>query len=108
MGVLLVRRHTISKFVLWTLAPKTYMPLEMMLVANLWAICKPCSYFPSATHEVAICTGNIVIPALGAGILFKAQWLEYTPAYFIQHLSVCLPLPIQSLLRNIVDIDWNW
>jgi hypothetical protein len=29
-GVLLVRRHIISKFVLWTLAPKTDMPLEMM------------------------------------------------------------------------------
>jgi len=29
-GVLLVRRDIISKFVLWTLAPKTDMPLEMM------------------------------------------------------------------------------
>jgi hypothetical protein len=29
-GVLLVRRHIISMFVLWTLAPKTDMPLEMM------------------------------------------------------------------------------
>jgi hypothetical protein len=29
-GVLLVRRHIISKFVLWTLAPKTDMLLEMM------------------------------------------------------------------------------
>jgi hypothetical protein len=29
-GVLLVRMHIISKFVLWTLAPKTDMPLEMM------------------------------------------------------------------------------
>jgi len=30
LGVLLVRRHIISKFVLWTLAPKTDMPLKMM------------------------------------------------------------------------------
>jgi hypothetical protein len=29
-GVLVVSRHIISKFVLWTLAPKTDMPLEMM------------------------------------------------------------------------------
>jgi hypothetical protein len=29
-GVLLVRRDIILKFVLWTLVPKTDMPLEMM------------------------------------------------------------------------------
>jgi hypothetical protein len=29
-GVLLVRMHLISKFVLWTLAPKTDMPHEML------------------------------------------------------------------------------
>jgi hypothetical protein len=29
-GVLLVRMHLISKFVLWALAPKTDMPLEIM------------------------------------------------------------------------------
>jgi len=29
-GVLLVRKDIISKFVLWTLAPKTDMPLGMM------------------------------------------------------------------------------
>ena len=29
-GVLLVRMHIISKFVVWTLAPITDMPLEMM------------------------------------------------------------------------------
>ena len=28
-GVLLDMRHNISKFVLWTLAPKTFMPLKM-------------------------------------------------------------------------------
>jgi len=30
LGVLLVRRDTIYKFVLWTVAPKTDMPLEIM------------------------------------------------------------------------------
>jgi hypothetical protein len=30
LGVLLVRRYIMSKFVLWTLAPKTDMPLKMM------------------------------------------------------------------------------
>jgi hypothetical protein len=28
--LLLVRRHIITKFILWTLAPKTDMPLDMM------------------------------------------------------------------------------
>jgi hypothetical protein len=41
-GVLLVRRHIISKLGLWTLAPRTDMPLEMMFVTKLWAICKLC------------------------------------------------------------------
>jgi hypothetical protein len=41
-GVLLVRRNIISQFVLWTIAPKTDMPLEMMYVTILTAICKPC------------------------------------------------------------------
>jgi hypothetical protein len=40
-GVLLVRRDKISKFILWTLAPKVDMLLEMMWVAKLRAICKP-------------------------------------------------------------------
>jgi hypothetical protein len=41
-GVLLVKRDIICLFVLWTLASKTDMPLEMMSVAILRAICKPC------------------------------------------------------------------
>jgi len=41
-GVLLVRRDIISKFVVWTLAPKTDMPLKMMWVTILRAIGKPC------------------------------------------------------------------
>jgi hypothetical protein len=60
-----------------------------------------------ATPEVAICTENIVIPTPGAGILFKGDLLERLPEYFIQHLSVCLLLLIQPLLRNIVVLDWN-
>jgi hypothetical protein len=42
LGVLLVRRLIISLFVRWTLAPITDMPLQMMLVAILWAIDKTC------------------------------------------------------------------
>jgi len=57
--------------------------------------------------EVAICTENIVIPALGVGILFKGEMLEHPPEYFVQHLSVCLPLLIQPLLRNIAVHDRN-
>jgi len=41
-GVLLVSRGIISKFTLWTLAPETHMSLEMMQVAILRAIYKPC------------------------------------------------------------------
>jgi len=51
--------------------------------------------------EVAICTENVGIPALGTGMLFKGKWLEYPPEYFVQHLWVCLPLHIQPLLMNI-------
>ena len=58
--------------------------------------------------EVAICTENIVIPTIGIGILFKGVRLEYPPEYFVQHLSVCLTLLIQPLLRNIAILDWNW
>jgi hypothetical protein len=53
-GVLRIRTYIISKFVLWTLSPKTDMPLEMMKVAILWAICKPCCYNRFAMPEVAI------------------------------------------------------
>jgi hypothetical protein len=107
-GVLLVRRHIISKFILWTLTPKTDMPLEMMWVAILRAIGKPCCYNRFATPEVAICTENLVIPARSAGILFKGEWVEYQPEYFVQHLSVCLPLLIQPFLRNIAVLDRDW
>jgi hypothetical protein len=42
--------------------------------------------------ELAICTQNVIIPALDAGILCEVQRLEYPPEYLIQHLSVCIPL----------------
>jgi len=57
--------------------------------------------------EVAICTENVVIPALGTGILFKGERLEYPPEYLVQHLSVCMPLLINPLLRNIAVLDRN-
>jgi len=104
-GVLGVRRHIISNFFLRTLAPKTNMLLEMMYVAILKAICKPCCYNRFAMPEVGICPENVVIRALGAGMLFTSVWLEYLPVYFVQHLSVCLLLPIQPRLRNIVVLD---
>jgi hypothetical protein len=44
--------------------------------------------------EGAICTEIIVIPAPGTGMLFDGVRLEHTLEYFIQHLSVCLPLHI--------------
>jgi hypothetical protein len=34
-------------------------------------------------------------------------WLEYPPEYFVQHLSVCLPLLIQPLVSNITVLDWK-
>jgi hypothetical protein len=57
--------------------------------------------------EVAICTENIVIPALGVGIVFKGERLEHPPEYFVQHLSDCMPLLIQPLLRNLAGPDRN-
>jgi hypothetical protein len=46
------------------------MQLEMMQVAILSAICKPCCKNRIATPEVTICTENVVIPAFGAAIVF--------------------------------------
>jgi hypothetical protein len=57
--------------------------------------------------EVANCTKNIVIPALGAEIEFKGERLEYPLLYFVQHLTVCLQLLIQPCLRIIAVLDWN-
>jgi hypothetical protein len=75
--------YIISKFVLWTLAPKTNMPLKKIQITLLRAICKPCCNNRFATPAVAICTENIVIPALGAGILVKCEWLEYLLEYLV-------------------------
>jgi len=55
--------------------------------------------------EVAICTENFAIPALGAGIMFQGEWVEYPPDYFVQQLLVWLPLLIKPLFRNIVVLD---
>jgi len=57
--------------------------------------------------EVAICTENVVIPTLGAAMLFKGEWPKYLPEYIFQHLSVCLPLLIQSHLMNIAVLVGN-
>jgi hypothetical protein len=57
--------------------------------------------------DVAICTENVVLPALGTGILFKDERLEDLPEYLVQHLSVCMPLLIKPLLRKIADLDRN-
>jgi hypothetical protein len=39
--------------------------------------------------------------------LFKGERLEFPPEYFVQHLSVCLPLLILPLLKNIAVLDRN-
>jgi hypothetical protein len=58
--------------------------------------------------DVDIWAENVIIPALGAGILFNGWWVEYLPVYkFVQHLSVCLPLLIQPHMRNIAALARN-
>ena len=45
---------------------------------------------------------------LGARILFKDERLVYMYKYkLVQHLTVCFPLLIQALQRNIVVLDWS-
>jgi len=61
----------------------------------------------SAMPEVGICTENIVIPDLSVRIRFNCVRLAYPPEYLVQHLSVCFPLLIQLLLRDIAVLDWN-
>jgi hypothetical protein len=57
--------------------------------------------------DVAICTANVVIPALGVRIVFEGERLEYPLECSIQHLSVCLPLLIHLHLRTIAVIEWD-
>jgi hypothetical protein len=57
--------------------------------------------------EVAIGTANVVLPALGAGIMFKGERLKYAPEYIVQHITVCMPLFIQPLLSNTAVLDRN-
>jgi len=58
-----------------------------------------------AKSQVVICKKNVVIPTLGAGILFNGERLKFLAQYSVQHLSVCLPLLMPPLWRNIVVID---
>jgi len=55
--------------------------------------------------EVAHSTGNVVIPVLSTGIVFKGERLQYLPEDLIQHLSVCLPLLIGQFLRIVAVLD---
>ena len=55
--------------------------------------------------KVAICTQNVVIHTLSAGIVFKGERLEYPPEYIIQHLLVRLTLLIQLLRMNLAVHD---
>jgi hypothetical protein len=50
--------------------------------------------------KVAICTANIVIPDIGAGILSKNEQVDYKPENFVQHLSVNLPEAMELSVRN--------
>jgi hypothetical protein len=70
-------------------------------------MCKLCWENRFATPEVAIHRENVLIPALGVGIWFTGERLEYPLEYFVQHLSIHLLLFIQLLLRNIADLDPN-
>jgi len=54
-----------------------------------------------------MCTENVVIPALGAGILCKGESVEYPPEYLVKHLSVCVLWLILPFLRNIAVHDQN-
>jgi hypothetical protein len=58
--------------------------------------------------EVAICTENVVTPAVGAGILSKSERQEYSAEYFFQHLAVFLLLLISTLRSTIHVFDLNW
>jgi hypothetical protein len=83
------------------------MSLEMMLVTILRTICKPYRNIHFAMPETAIWTGNMILPDLGAGIVFKGYKLEYPPEYLVQDPSTCLLLLILPLLRMISVLDRN-
>jgi hypothetical protein len=102
-----VSKDRISEFIPWTLAPKTDMLLEMMLVAILRALWRPCCYIWFATPQVTICTENVVISSLAVGILVKGVRLEYPPEYFVQHFWVWLRLLMKRLQRNIAVVYYS-
>jgi hypothetical protein len=83
------------------------MPLEILLVPILNAICKPCWCNLFAMPGVAIYTENVVISTVGTGIVFKCERLEYPMECSIQYHYISLPLHIQPVLRNIVILDRN-
>jgi hypothetical protein len=57
--------------------------------------------------KVIICKETVVIPALSVGILVDGQTLEYPPQYFVHYHTVCLPLDILQLQRNMRVLEWN-
>jgi hypothetical protein len=57
--------------------------------------------------EVTIYAENVVIPALGPGILIKGGRLEYRLEYLVQHLFVFMPMLVQPHGRNIAVLDRN-
>jgi hypothetical protein len=79
----------------------------MMNGAILMALCKPYWLNLFAMPEIAISKVNVVITSFGSRMYFTGKWLEYTQEYFVQHLSVCVLLPIAPLVRNIEVLDWN-
>jgi len=50
---------------------------------------------------------ELVIPALGFGILCDGGRLQYPPVYLIQHLTGCFPPLIQVLRRYIAVLGWT-
>ena len=108
IAVLPVGRDIFCLLVRWILARETDMPLKMLQVARLRAPCQPCWKNQFAKPEVTICTENISIPALWAGIMFPGERREYPPQYLVQHLSVCLLPHITPFAGNLGSQDWNW
>jgi hypothetical protein len=80
----------------------------MILVIVPWAVCMSPLQNLYASTEVGIWQGTMEIPTLNTGVLFRGQWLEYLPEYFIQHLSGWLPLLIQAFHKRITMLEWNW
>jgi len=102
---LLVMMDMISMFSVWTLAPKTFLPIEMMLVAIYLAICMQCFLNWFATPEVVIWTENVVKRAPSTGSGRKGERLECLPKYDIQHHLVRFQLSIRPVLSSVAVLD---